>query len=181
MRRKEHTLTILRRTILLVILSGLITGCMTHMKQEWFGGQSTVKLKNGTKVGLWLNPTRRQGGVPLLLRCEGSEPPYGLQVFFPEPDPDWEYVTIGEVVIEYEDGTSDTQAKEIVWKRRRSGTFSGTLKNAVTRHASCRISVKGSISKSGGEKTGLSISHQFEAEPVKSMVAPTLWVRGQQG
>ncbi|MDB4815644.1 hypothetical protein OAH29_04685, partial [Akkermansiaceae bacterium] len=75
----------------------------------------------------------------------------------------------------------DTQAKEIVWKRRRSGTFSGTLKNAVTRHASCRISVKGSISKSGGEKTGLSISHQFEAEPVKSMVAPTLWVRGQQG
>ena len=181
MRRKEHTLTIPRRTMLLVILSGLLTACMTHMNHEWFGGQSTLKLKNGTKVGLWLNPTRRQGGVPLLLRCEGSEPPYGLQVFFPEPHQDWEYVEIREVVIEYEDGTTDNQATGIVWKRRRSGTFSGTLKNAVTRHVSCRISIKGSISKVGGEKTGLSISHQFEAEPVKSMVAPTFWVRGQQG
>ena len=179
--RKKNTLSIPRTTLLLVLLSGLLTGCMTHMKQEWFGGQSTVQLKNGTKVGLWLNPTRRQGGVPFLLRCEGSEPPYGLQVFFPEPDSDWEYVAIQEVIIDYEDGTSDTQAKETVWKKRSRGTFSGTLKNAVTRHASCKISIKGSISKKGGEKTSLYISHEFEPRPVKSMVAPTFWVRGQQG
>ena len=116
-----------------------------------------------------------------MLRWEGSEPPYGLQVFFPEPDPDWEYVAIQEVIIEYEDGTTDTQAKETVWKRCREGMFSGTLKNAVTRHASCRISVKGSISKEGGRKSGLSISHEFEAEPVRSMIAPTFWARAQGG
>ena len=174
-------LSILGRILFLAFVSGALTGCMTLMKQEWFGGQSTIQLENGTKVGLWLSPTHRQGGFPFLLRCEGSEPPYGLQVFFPEPDPDWESVAIQEVIIEYEDGTTDTQAKETVWKRCREGMFSGTLKNAVTRHLNCRISVKGSISKEGGRKTGLSISHEFEAEPVRSMIATTFWVRGQGG
>ena len=177
----KYTITILGTILFVALVSGLFTGCMTQVKQEWFGGQSTIQLKNGTKVGLWLSPTHRQGGIPFLLRWDGSEPPYGLQFFFPEPDPDWEYVAIQEVIIEYEDGMTDTQAKETVWKRCREGMFSGTLKNAVTRHASCRISVKGSISKEGGRKTGLSISHEFEAEPVRSMIAPTFWVRGQGG
>ena len=104
-----------------------------------------------------------------------------LQVFFPEANPDWEFVEIHEVIIEYEDGTTDTQAKETVWKRSRGGMFSGTLKNAVTRHLSCRISVKGSISKEGGRTSGLSISDEFDPEPVKSIIAPTFWVRAQGG
>jgi len=174
-------LSILGRIVFLAFVSGLFTGCMTQMKQEWFGGQSTIQLENGTKVGLWLSPTHRQGGVPFLLRKDGSEPPYGLQVFFPEPDPDWEFVEIHEVIIGYEDGTTDTQAKETVWKRCREGMFSGTLKNAVTRHASCRISEKVSISKKGGRKSGLSISDEFDAEPVESLIAPTFWVRAQGG
>ena len=179
--KMKSMLTIRAALLFLVLASGLFTGCMTMFKEEWFGGQSTIELKNGTKVGLCLSPSHRHGGVPFLLRWEGSEPPYGLQVFFPEPDPDWEYVAIQEVIIEHEDGTTDTQAKEIVWKRCREGMFSGTLKNAVTRHLNCRISVKGSISKAGGSKSGLSISHEFEAEPVRSMIAPTFWVRGQGG
>ena len=177
----KHTITTLGMILILLLVSGHFTGCMTQMKQEWFVGQSTIQLENGTKVGLWLSPTHRQGGIPFLLRWEGSEPPYGLHVFFPEADPDWEFVEIHEVIIEYEDGTTDAQAKETVWKRCREGMFSGTLKNAVTRHASCRISVKGSISKEGGRKSGLSISHDFEAEPVESIIAPTFWVRAQGG
>jgi hypothetical protein len=181
-KRNKHTLSILGTILFLVLVSGVLTGC-TQMKQKSFGGQSTIQLKNGTKVGLWLNPSRRQGGVPFLLRCEGSEPPYGLQVFFPEADPDWEYVEIHEVIIEYEDGTTDTQAKETVWRRRGDLDLvrGGTLKNTVMRHASCSIFVKGSISKEGGRKSGLSISHAFEAEPVKSLIMPTFWARAQGG
>ena len=83
----KPSLTILGTILFVALVSGLFTGCMTLMKQEWFGGQSTIQLENGTKVGLWLSPTHRQGGVPFLLRCEGSEPPYGLQVFSLNPTP----------------------------------------------------------------------------------------------
>ncbi|MBT3666649.1 MAG: hypothetical protein HN548_04155, partial [Opitutae bacterium] len=79
----KYTITILGTILFVALVSGLFTGCMTQMKQEWFGGQSTIQLENGTKVGLWLSPTHRQGGFPFLLRWEGSEPPYGLHVFFP--------------------------------------------------------------------------------------------------
>ena len=76
---------------------------------------------------------------------------------------------------------------------REGDTTISRLAELMTRfdRATCRPGSKtmnltiatlgGSISKKGGEKTSLYISHEFEPRPVKSMVAPTFWVRGQQG
>jgi hypothetical protein len=170
--------------LILVPVSGLLTGGMTYGTNQWFGGQRTIQLENGTKAGLWLRPTHHQWDVPFLAHYRGSTPPYTLQIWIADPDPTWKSVRITEVVVEYEGGTRDRRTGSgFVWGRADGGMSlgSGPLKNLVTLHENCTIEVKGSISTESGGTTSLSISHRFEAEPKETFLAPYWWVLGQQG
>ena len=170
--------------LLLVLLSGLLAGCMTYRKQQWFGGMTSIQLEDGTEVGLWLDPTNRQRDIPLWGRYSGSTPPYTLQIFFPDSDPAWESAALDEVIVAYDDGTTYKRTDGgVVWRRssEEMTLYRGPLKDLVTRHESCKITVTGSISTKSGKKTGFSFSHRFEARPKQSGIAPSWWVRGQEG
>ncbi len=183
-RISKRTYLIVAAILILVLVCGLLTGGITYGTTRWFGGQTTIQLEDGTKVGLWLNPTDHHWDVPYLAHYQSSKQPYTLVVFVPEPDPTWESARIIEVVVVYEDGIEDRQkGGGIAWRRgdREMALFRGPLRNLVTRHESCTISVVGSISTKSGETANFSFSHKFEAEPEESFFAPYWWVLGQQG
>ncbi|MBC8348889.1 MAG: hypothetical protein O3A82_02240 [Verrucomicrobia bacterium] len=136
---------------------------------------TTIQLEDGTKVGLWFDPADRRPDIPLLGRYSVSTPPYALQIYFPDFDPAWESAEIDEVIVAYNDGTTDKRTDGgVVWRIRSKEMtlYRGPLKDLVTRHESGNITVTGSISAKTGKKTGFSFSHKFEAEPKDSGIAP---------
>jgi hypothetical protein len=167
------------------LLACLFTGCVTFVKEREFGGQSTIQLKDGTDVGLWLSPTHEEKEFPLLLHFYSSGPPYTLQIYFPDSDPAWQSAAIDEVVVKYEDGTvHEKKGSGITWRRGKSKEmtlYRGPLKCLVTRHKDCDITVKGRILSQGGKTTRFEFTHRFDAERGKTGIVSTLWALDQAG
>ena len=165
-------------------LGGLLTGGIAVGSRQWFGGQETIQLKDGTEIGLWLEPTQRRWNAPFIAHYFGSEPPFTLQLWIPNPPADWESATIEEVSVHYADGTVDRrESAQILWRRadREMALWGGPLRHLVTRHIDCTVGISMKVSDREGETDTVSFFHSFETEPGESFLAPYWWALGQQG
>ncbi|MCA9450513.1 MAG: hypothetical protein KC931_25555 [Candidatus Omnitrophica bacterium] len=171
-------------SVLVIALLGLLTGGLTYGVNQWFGGQEDTQLEDRTPVYVWLRPTQRQWDVPLLAHYRGSLPPYTLQIWIPAPDPTWTSAVIDEVTVDYEGGTNTKRQDDaVVWQRADGGMSlrGGPLKDLVTLHEACTITVKGHVLTETGEARSFSFSHHFIEEPVNSGFAAYWWVLAQEG
>ncbi len=160
-----------RKTLFTIILAfaGLLLYCslggMTFGTTRWFGGQQTLPMQDGSKVGFWLNPSQTRWDIPLVAHYHSSSPPYTLQLFFPNPDPSNESIEIDEAVVVYDSGLEDRQTGTL--RRKISGDLAlwdHPLRDLVKRHENCTITVTGNFLKTDGEKMEFSLSCPFEAE-----------------
>lgn len=148
---------------------GSLTGCVAYGNVKWFGGARDVRLEDGNTVSLWLKPTHSNVDVPPLVYYTRSSPPYTLQVFFQSVEA-YRSVEIEKVTVRYSSGTEETRSGRLrrtitPYEKERGITFwDPPLKDLVTRHEDCTISVTGSFITSGGRKSPFSVTKDFKAE-----------------
>lgn len=173
MSRNQKSLLTISLAAVAISLYCILTGGMTYGSTRWFGGQRDVPMQDGSKAGLWLDPSKTHWDIPFVAHYYSSSPPYTLQLFFPSLDPSYQSIKVDEAVVVYQSG----------FKERKTGTLhkkisSGlTLRNPplrdlVKRHEDCTITVTGSFLKTDGEKSGFSLSCKFDAKKKKTVFAP---------
>ena len=162
----------------------ILTGCVSYENRRWFGGQRTIQLENGTKVSLWLRPSSSDLDVPLVAATfHKSPPPYTLQVFFPQPNKSYRFIEIDGVAIRYSSGMEEEGSgklrREITSRQRKDGIvlWDPPLKDVVTRHEDCTISLTGRFITSHGKVIPFVVTEEFKAEGRKTDVIP-YWKSG---
>ena len=166
-----------------MLLAGLAvlvisTGCVSYENRRWFGGQRTIQLENGTKVGLWLRPSSSDLDVPLIASYHKSSPPYTLQVFFPKPSKSYRFIEIDGVVVVYSSGMEESRARnlrrEITSFKRENGIsfWDPPLRDVVTRHEDCTISFTGRFITFDGGLIPFTVTEEFKAEDRKIDAIP---------
>lgn len=155
---------------------GSLAGCVAYGNVKWFGGARDVRLEDGNTVSLWLKPSHSNVDVPPVVYYTRSSPPYTLQVFFSSVGA-YRSVEIDGVVVRYSSGTEETRRERLrrtitpYEKERGITLWDPPLKDLVTRHEDCTISVTGRFVTSGGRTIPFVVTKDFKAQG-ESGIAP---------
>ncbi|MBL8797837.1 MAG: hypothetical protein JNM56_28325 [Planctomycetia bacterium] len=160
-------------------LYAVMTGGLAVSSISDFGGQRDIRFVGGLKSDVWLAPRSTSFGVPFLFHYYGAGRPFGLRIQIWDDSKQYRSIEITEVVLEYQDG--DVVRKNDGWSRQlkpytqynssSSGIIqtemfmlSDQIERLVLRHADVRVTLKGHLVKTDGERIAFEVSESFKAE-----------------
>jgi hypothetical protein len=144
-----------------------------------FGGQRDIQLVGGLKSDVWLAPKSLDFGVPFIFHYYGAAKPFGLRLQIWDASRRYQTVEINETVVNYDDG--EVIRNVDIWSRplkpytQHNSSSSGgiqtemfmlsdEIEELVLRHADLKITLKGNLITTDGERIPFEASESFHAE-----------------
>lgn len=162
-----------------LIAYAILTGGLVVSNRHNFGGQRDIPLASGLESDIWLAPQTTRWSIPFLFHYYGESSPYSLRVQIWDTSKSYVAIEISEIELQYSDGeiihiTDKWFRKLRPYPQHNSSggrhiktemlQLGDTVDSLVTRHKDVKITIKGHLLDSDGNKLEFLASENFEAE-----------------
>lgn len=165
-------------SIVAYVVYAVMTGGMVAFIDNDFDGQRDIKLVDGLKSDVWLEPKSSGFGIPFIFGYRSAGKPFGLRLQIWDTSNQYRTIEISEIVLNYKDGVA--VRKSDAWSRplkpyvQHNSSSSGIIKTEmfmlsdvigglVQRHVDVSIALKGRLVTATGKYVPFDASEFFPA------------------